>query len=465
MTNCLDLQEIIRVEARKELARKSFWQYCKTLHPTFFKDSRPHLKEICDTLQGIYEGTILKPDGKPYRKLMINIPPRFGKSFTLTNFTEWALGKDNRNKIITVCYNDTLSGRFSKKVRDSIEATKLDDRYIFSDIFPTTKIKRGDASAQVWSLEGQHFNYLGAGFGGTITGIGCNIGIIDDPIKNREEAYNDRVLENHYSFYTDTFLSRLEAGAIQIVNMTRWANKDLCGRLLESEPDEWYVLRMEAQKDNGEMLCPELLPLDEYLEKKKITSSQIFQANFHQRPIDIEGNLYKSFKTYKELPLGMVRNYTDTADTGEDYLCSISYVEHQKKAYVTDILYTQDGMEVTEPATALLFERSRVKHARIESNNGGRGFARNVERTCKENKYFGAVITSFHQSKNKEARIYSNSHWVMENIFFPEDWHIRWPLFHKHITNYKKEGKNLVDDCADALTGVAEASQMKSQYL
>lgn len=114
---------------------------------------------------------------------------------------------------------------------------------------------------QLWSLEGQFFNYLAAGFGGTITGVGCNIGIIDDPIKNDKEAFNDRVLEEQWSWYTDTFLSRIEEGGLQIVNMTRWSTKDLCGRLLSSDDgDEWYVFCRQAYDEaTGMMLCEELL--------------------------------------------------------------------------------------------------------------------------------------------------------------------------------------------------------------
>ena len=97
-------------------------------------------------------------------------------------------------------------------------------------MFPASRIKQGDASTQLWSLEGQFFNYLATGSGGTITGVGCRIGIIDDPIKNDKEAFNDRVLDEQWAWYCDTFLSRIEEGGLQIVNMTRWSTRDLCGR-------------------------------------------------------------------------------------------------------------------------------------------------------------------------------------------------------------------------------------------
>lgn len=467
-----DYEDLLKAEEilRKRLiegARQDFFTYESCLTPSFFIRSRHHLVLIADTLQKLYEGKLLKPNGKPYRKLMLNMPPRHGKSFSLTRFTEWCLGKDQTNRIITVCYNETLSGRFSKGVRNSIEATNIDrNKIVFSDVFPDVSIQQGDGASQLWSLEGQHFNYLGTSFKGTVTGIGCNIGIIDDPIKNKEEAFNDRVLESHYDFYTDTFLSRLEEGAVQIVNMTRWANSDLCGRLLEIEPDDWYVLKLEAyNKDTDEMLCSDLLSKESYEDKRKKTSPEIFNANYHQQPIDAEGRLYKSFKTYDKLPEGVVMNYTDTADTGADYLCSIDYIEHNKQAYIVDVYFTQEGMEVTEIAMAERLERNNVKKAEIESNNGGRGFARNVQRICKENGYNGTAISWFHQSSNKQARIFSQSFWVQENIFFPANWHLMWPEFYKHMTTYLKEGKNKHDDAQDAITGVAERCQRRKAYV
>ncbi len=453
----MTIEELLTLKEDKiRKAKKDLFYYEHLLNPDFFKRDRPHLVKLAEVLQALYEGTLLKPDGTPYRKLMINMPPRHGKSFSLTRFCEWVIGKDNTNRVITISYNDDLSTKFSKNVRDSIETDTIrPSDFTFQDIFKT-KIKHGDGSKKTWSLEDQFFNYLGSGFKGTITGVGCNIGIIDDPVKNKEEAYNETALEKHYSFYTDTFLSRLEEGAIQIINMTRWSENDLCGRILAKGDDDWYVLKMEAF-DGENMLCPELLSYETYKDKEKVTSNDIFRANYHQETVDEEGKLYKTLQTYTNLPLGPVKSYTDTADTGDDYLCSVVYVEYNKQAYIIDVLYTQEGMEVTEPATANLHKRNNVNLAKIESNNGGRGFARNVERILKkELNHHSTVVTWFHQSGNKNSRILSQSYWVQQNVFFPVDWHIRWPEFYQAVNRYMKEGKNKHDDAPDTLTGIAE---------
>lgn len=188
--------------------------------------------------------------------------------------------------------------------------------------------------------------------------------------------------------------------------------------------------------------------------------ADIASANYQQEPIDLKGRLYTSFKTYSgELPLFKeIRNYTDTADTGEDYLCSINYgVTFANEAYILDVLYTKEPMEITELATAKMLHQGKVNKARIESNNGGRSFARNVRRILEQE--FGSnltVIKWFSQSKNKDARIYSNSSWIMEHVYYPEDWRNRWPEYYDSMVKYQREGKNKHDDAQDATTGIAE---------
>ncbi|MCB6367724.1 phage terminase large subunit, partial [Intestinibacillus massiliensis] len=100
---------------------------------------------------------------------------------------------------------------------------------------------------------------------------------------------------------------------------------------------------------------------------------------------------------------------------------------------------------------------SEVNIADIESNNGGRGFARNVERELRDRYHSNkTIVRTFTQTKNKQARIYSNSAWVMGHIYFPEDWKNRWPEYYNAMIRYQKEGKNKHDDAQDATTGIAE---------
>lgn len=377
---------------------------------------------------------------------------------------EWVLGNDQTQKIMTGSYNETLSTMFSKNVRNDIQEEKADEnRTVFSDIFPGVSIKHGDGAMNLWSLEGGYNNYLATSPTGTATGFGATLLIIDDLIKNAEEANNELTKEKHWNWFTDTMLSRLEEDGKIIIIMTRWASDDLAGRALEHFREAGAKIRhisMKALQDDGTMLCPEVLSRKSYEAKIKAMGADIASANYQQEPIDLKGRLYTSFKTYSgELPqFKEIRNYTDTADTGGDYLCSINYgVTFANEAYVLDVLYTKEPMEVTEPATARMLLEGAVNLARIESNNGGRGFARNVRRILEQE--LGSNYTTikwFTQTQNKQARIYSNSSWVMQHIYFPEDWKNRWPEYHNAMIKYQREGQNKHDDAPDATTGIAE---------
>jgi predicted phage terminase large subunit-like protein len=131
-------------------------------------------------------------------------------------------------------------------------------------------------------------------------------------------------------------------------------------------------------------------------------------------------------------------------------------VTFQNEAYILDAYYTQEAMEVTEPATAEMLYRNKVNVARIESNNGGRGFARNVDRLLKAKPNNKVVVKWFTQTKNKIARILSNSTWVMEHIYFPVGWENRWSELAESLFTYQRTGKNAHDDSCDSLTGVCE---------
>lgn len=451
----VDRADIIR-GAQCELARREFFFYCHLKAPDFYKEDRKYLIDLCNAFQDFVQSDD--------EVMVVNEPPRHGKSRTAGLLVEWVLGNDQTQKIMTGSYNETLSTMFSKNVRNDIMEENADEsRIVFSDIFPDVRIKRGDGAMNLWSLEGGYNNYLATSPTGTATGFGATLLVLDDLIKNAEEANNELTKEKHWSWFTDTMLSRLEEGGKIIIIMTRWASDDLAGRALEHFKEAGAKLRhisMKALQDDGTMLCDEVLSRKSYEAKIRAMGADIASANYQQEPIDLKGRLYTSFKTYSgELPqFKEIRNYTDTADTGDDYLCSIDYgVTFANEAYILDVLYTKDPMEVTEPATAKILLKDEVNTAKIESNNGGRGFARNVERILRDelDSNFTA-IKWFTQSKNKQTRIYSNSSWVMQHIYFPEDWRNRWPEYYDSMIRYQREGKNRHDDAQDATTGVAE---------
>lgn len=448
---------MIKLQAKIELAKREFFYFCNLKAPDFYKRDRKYLVDLCNDLQAFYESD-------EYDALIINEPPRHGKSRTASLLVEWILGKNQDEKIMTGSYNETLSTMFSKNVRNGIMETKADPmKPVYSDVFPNVRIKRGDGAMNLWSLEGGYNNYLATSPGGTATGFGASLLVVDDLIKSYEEACNEATKEKHWEWFTNTMLSRLEEGGKIIIIMTRWASDDLAGKALEELPESGYKIKhinMKALQDDGTMLCEEVLSRKSFEAKKKVMGEDVVSANYQQEPIDLKGRLYTSFKTYDgELPqFKYIKNYTDTADTGNDYLCSINYgVTFQNEAYILNVLYTKEGMEVTEPAQAKMMFEDEVNIADIESNNGGRSYSRNVERIMREKyKTNKTVFRPFHQSKNKAARILSNSTWVMEHIYFPHNWKHRFPEYYEAMMKYQKEGKNKHDDAPDATTGIAE---------
>lgn len=456
----LDLDKI-KQGAKLELARREFFYFCNALAPEFYKEDREYLIDLADELQ-----EFLYSDDDV---IVVNAPPRHGKSRTAQLLVNWILGKDSTKKIMTGSYNIDLSTNFSKGTRNVITEEKADeDKIVYSDIFPKVKIKQGDAAMNRWSLEDGYNNYLATSPSGSATGFGADIIIIDDLIKLSIEASNMTVLNAHWEWFTNTMLSRLEEGGKIIIIMTRWATKDLAGRVLEwckAENKKYRHINLKAHLGNGDMLCPEVLSYRGYKSKISAMSEEIVRANYDQEPIDIKGKLYSSFKTYKDIPkddegnalFEGIYSYTDTADEGNDYLCTIIFGVYNKEAYILDIYYTQKPMEETEKEVARKLYENEVNIAHTESNNGGKGFARQVESILfNEYKSNKTTVLWFHQSQNKKARILSNASWVMEHIYYPINWGNRWPDYYRAMNEYQREGKNEHDDAPDATTGVCE---------
>lgn len=296
------------------------------------------------------------------------------------------------------------------------------------------------------------------------------------PSDDIRTVYDIEVEGNHNFFANsmlvhncNTMLSRLESGGKIIINMTRWHSEDLAGRALRELPKNGYRVKhinfKAFNEQTNEMLCDDVLNLEDYKRKVKTMGADIASANYQQEPIDIKGRLYGEFKTYNaRSDYKKIWNYCDTADTGKDYLCSIVWGETSDGfADVLDIIYTQKPMEYTENAVANQLINNRVNASRIERNNGGRSFARSVR-----DKIQGKVacaVEDFFQGNNKEARIYSNSYWIEQHVRFPNDWRTRFPEYYQAMTTYQREGKNKHDDAPDATTGIAETMTTRKAKL
>ena len=413
-----------------------------------------HHRLICDKLNAVLRGEV--------KKLIINIAPRYSKTeIAVKNFIAMGLAINPKARFIHLSYSGNLAQDNSIAIKDIINSEEY--QHLFG-----TKIKQGSDTKSRWDTTDGGGVYATSTLG-QVTGFGAGaVGedifsgaiVIDDPIKP-EDALSDIEREKVNRRFETTIRNRVNSRDTPIiVIMQRLHENDLCGYLQSIEGEEWEVLSIPCiQEENGEEVA--LWDFKHSLEELRMierANSFVFETQYMQNPKPLEGLMYSQFKTYDTIPLEkrVRKNYTDTADTGADYLCSICYEETKYGMYITDILYTNKPMEYTESATAKMLTLNDTEVANIESNNGGRGFARNVERLMREMGNTKTKVSSFSQTKNKEVRIFSHSAEVQNLIYFPVGWDTKWANFASAVKSYRKEGRNAHDDAPDVLTGMVE---------
>ena len=438
------------------LARKSFYHYCKLKIPKVYDDC-DYLKEICNEMQDFLTNDL--------ELLVINVPPRHAKTLTKDNFPAWCYGYDKNLKFVCVSYNQNLSRKSSKYTRNTILEEKADvDKFVYSDFFPGVTIEKGSGSVDMWKIQGAYADsYLASSPKGTLTVMGADIVLIDDIIKSAYEAFHEGIKQDHFEFFTDTLFSRLEGLSKVILVMTRWATDDLAGRLIDMYSEQGRKFKVISKKacDNGVMLNPKILNKQRWELVKKTIGENIANANYNQEPADLVGRLYGTFQTYSKLPEGShyLKALCDPADEGTDYLASVVYTVHNKQAFVMDIIFTQEPLEVTEKMIVQQVIDFNVDEWIYEKNFGGKSFGKNIRKELQDKECY-IPIRGYTQTQNKEARIYSNSTNVMKQIVMPEGWENKFPVAYNHLSKFSAEGNNLHDDIEDVLTKIVELINM-----
>lgn len=242
--------------AERELARRRIIPFIKRFNDKY-DDGWVH-HDICRRLEKFYQDV---EDGKAPR-LMLFMPPRHGKSeIASKNFPAWALGKNPELEIIASSYAVSLPIDFSRKVRGIIR----DPAY--KTVFPKTQLDPESSAAEGWKTKAGG-GYVAAGVGGGITGKGAHIAIIDDPIKDAEEADSETIREKVWDWYGSTLYTRLAPGGGVLVIQTRWHDDDLAGRLIaelkaqikegapQEEIDDWEIVSYPAIATEDEYLGP-----------------------------------------------------------------------------------------------------------------------------------------------------------------------------------------------------------------
>jgi hypothetical protein len=338
-------QDLAKLETeilQRELSRRSFKDFVPYIKPDY--DMQWFHKVIAEHLDLVLEGKI--------KKLMIFVPPQHGKSELSTrSFPAFALGRNPKLKLALGSYNATLAEQFSNEIQRRMSSDE------YKTLFPDTRLseKKGEATktAEFFQTVG-HGGYLRAvGRGGSLTGTAVDLGIIDDPLKDRQEAQSIIVKQQLWDWYTDVWETRLHNGSAQVLIQTRWYDDDLAGRLLERD-DDWTIIDFPAIRENaensydprevGEPLWGEKHSLEKLLKVKK-DSPFTFESLYQQNPKpSVESLIYHDWQTCEFFPKD-----ADVIFSGLDFGFSndpTSFVRIAKlgnKLYLDEVIY-QTGL-------------------------------------------------------------------------------------------------------------------------
>ena len=430
---------------RRELARRSLWHFCMFVDAEFF-NSRPFLKDVADAMQEIEEGTV--------KSLSVSMPPRAGKSYITSLFCAWTLGRNPTESIMRNTCTATLYVKFSYDVRAVIQSTK------YKQVFPEVRLSDDKKNLQGWNTNSsRQVGYFGAGVGGTIIGFGATkVAITDDLYRGIEDALSDTVNDRIHQWKQSTHDSRFETGCARIDIGTRWSLNDVIGRNMGEGVYQKSIV-IPALNDKGESFCEAVMTTEEFTEKRKRTSPEIWQAEYMQEPVDIKGRLFSELKYIDEADFdALIKDkeidgaiaYIDVADQGADYTAMAVAVMVANELFIVDHVYTKDNTDVTLPLCAGILNKWKVRYCRVESNSMGAMFARQLQglTDCK--------ILQVANQVNKMTRIIMQSVFIQQRMTFVRREHNAQVIqFVQNVLSFSKEGKNKHDDAPDCMAGLS----------
>ena len=399
MSNCKFLTPSLHKQVKIELARRSLVNFVSYTMPNFQQGWFNRI--IAQELQQFYYDVMA---GKQPR-LLIQAPPRSGKSELFSRrFPAWAFGKNPDLQMIAASYSADLSSRMNRDVQRIIDSQE------YSDIFPDTSFSANSQASpssnknirnsEIFEIAGRKGAYRSAGVGGGITGMGADIAIIDDPVKDAKEANSQTVRDSVWDWYTSTFYTRLSPKSGILLGMTRWHEDDLAGRLLEEAKkggDQWRVVSFpaiaeedEEYRNEGDALHPERYNLEHLSKIKKAVGTQTWNALYQQRPSSKGGDIIKGtwFKRYSVLP--RMKRIIITADTAQktkqhnDYsVLLVAGVGHDGGVYVLDLIRGKWEAPELEQKVSDVWNKYKslgVHKVYVEDKSSGTSLIQNIQR-------------------------------------------------------------------------------------
>lgn len=256
-------------------------------------------------------------------RLMLFCPPRTGKTELLLRFIAWHVGRNPDRPVLYASYGADLAWEKSGEARAVVASED------FGEVFPDVRLDPASRSVQRWRVAGHRGSVQAQGVGGPLTGKGGHLIVIDDPVKNRQDADSPTMREATWKWYTSTLRTRLEPGGRIIVVMTRWHEDDLAGRLLakaheDPQADQWTVVKLPALakgpgdhegaplqpdplgRQPGEALDPGRYDVPALLRTKASIGERDWTALYDQEPRPDEGTVFKApWLTYTQAVPGL----------------------------------------------------------------------------------------------------------------------------------------------------------------
>lgn len=315
-----------------------------------YRDAHHH-RLIARHLEAVERGEITR--------LMITMPPRHGKSMLASEFfPAWYIGRNPDHYVVTATYAQELADDFGRKVKNQIE----DPAY--QAIFPGVGLADDSKSAKRFHIEGEAGGYehgtsqrgafYAVGVGGPLTGRGAHLLLIDDPVKNREDAESEVIRKKTKDWYTSTAYTRLMPGGRIVIIQTRWHEDDLSGWLqAEHAHEDWVVLDLPAINDAGEALWPEQYPVDALERIKRALPPRDWSALYQQKPSPETGDYFKRewVRTVPKLPprdslnVYGASDYAVTSDGGDYTVHVVIGIDTEGRIYLLDLWRAQTASD------------------------------------------------------------------------------------------------------------------------
>jgi len=280
----LPMIESLNLAEEREIGQTDFLSFVKSMWPGFIYGR--HHALMAQKFEDIANGKS--------RRLIINMPPRHTKSeFASYLLPAWYLGRYPDKKIIQCSNTAELAVGFGRKVRNLVSSE------VYSKIFPNVSLRADSKAAGRWATNANG-DYFAIGVGGTVTGKGADLLIIDDPHSEQEAALassDPAVFDKVFEWYTSGPRQRLQPGGSIVVVMTRWAKRDLTGKICQSiidrDGDVWDIISLPAILPTGKPLWPEFWSLDELSKLRDELPLPKWQAQYQQDPTSEEGAIVK----------------------------------------------------------------------------------------------------------------------------------------------------------------------------